>query len=252
MYKKSKRNICKKSRRKKSKTKSRRKHKKEYKNSITFNYTRNIQEFIPTTNEIHVIAFGARGSYGNLGGGIPGKGGMVSANLKVKKGVPLYINVGGISNTSVGCDIKLGGQATDIRLNKDDIYSRILVAGGGGSVGGYNGQPYGDDPHPIGGSGGGIKGENSSGGGGAKNKGGIAHKYSKFCIGNNGIFGYGGIGNNICGCNGSGGDSWYGGASGTNEGGGGGGSNYITPHGSSNVIHKRGVNNGDGFLIVYF
>ena len=71
MYKKSKRNICKKSRRKKSKTKSRRKHKIEYKNSIIFKYTGNIQEFIPTTNKIHVIAFGARGSYGNLGGGIP-------------------------------------------------------------------------------------------------------------------------------------------------------------------------------------
>ena len=65
---------------------------KEYKNSIIFNYTRNIQEFIPTTNEIHVIAFGARGSYGNLGGGIPGKGGMVSANLKVNEQFHDYLN----------------------------------------------------------------------------------------------------------------------------------------------------------------
>ena len=238
---------------KKTKVKSRRKikYKKEH-NYIIFEYTGSMETFIPTTSKIHVTAFGARGGYGNLGGGTPGKGGMVSATLKVKKGVPLFINVGGISNISIGCDIKLGGNSTDIRLNKDDLYSRILVAGGGGSVGGYNGGIYGNDPHPKGGSGGGVKGEDSSGEGGLYNRGGIGYKYSDECIGNSGTFGYGGIGVNICGCNGSGGNGWYGGASGTNEGGGGGGSSYVIPINSYNISHKRGVNNGDGFLIISF
>ena len=214
-----------------------------------FTYNGKIKKFIPKTSKIHVTAFGARGGYGNLGGGTPGKGGMISGFLKVKKGVPLYVKVGGASNEMTGCNIKKGGGATDIRLKKNDLYSRILVAGGGGSVGGYNGGKYGNNPHPIGGSGGGIYGGNSSGEGGKQTRGGFGGRYSDDCIGNDGVFGYGGEGDNICGCNGGGGDGWYGGASGTNEGGGGGGSNYIIP-GSFGVKHKRGVNNNDGFLIL--
>ena len=177
---------------------------------------------------------------------------MVSATLKVTKGIPLYIDVGGASKILGGCSTRLGGEATDIRMNKHDINSRILVAGGGGSVGGYNGGVYGNDPRPFGGSGGGIRGRESSGGGGGQYSGGLGRKYSNECIGNNGVFGYGGIGDNICGCNGSGGDGWYGGASGTNEGGGGGGSSYVTPINSYDVIHKLGVNDGDGFLIITY
>jgi len=216
-----------------------------------FKYTGNIEKFIPKTSEIHVFAFGARGGKGNLGGGKPGKGGMIRATLEVKKNKPLYIKVGGISKEFAGCNIKKGGECTEIRLKKNDIYSRILVAGGGGSVGGYNGGSYGSNPKPKGGSGGGKKAGSSSGGGGSQKKGGIAKKYSIKCKGKNGKFKYGGIGNNICGCNGSGGEGWYGGASGTNEGGGGGGSSYVIP-GSSNVKHKKGVNDGDGFLIIYY
>jgi hypothetical protein len=44
-----------------------------------YTYTGDTETFIPTTSKIHVIAFGARGGYGNLEGGVPGKGGMVSA-----------------------------------------------------------------------------------------------------------------------------------------------------------------------------
>ena len=238
--------------RKRTKRTKRTKKRSKKKCNVIFTYTGKIQTFIPKTSEIHVVAFGARGSYGNLGGGIPGKGGMISGCLKVQKGVPLYINVGGFSKEKSGCDIKKGGGATDIRLNINDLNSRILVAGGGGSVGGYNGQTYGKDPHPNGGSGGGISGGNSSGEGGKQTRGGLGYKYSFDCIGNNGVFGYGGVGDNVCGCNGSGGDGWYGGASGTNEGGGGGGSSYITPQGSSHVKHKKGVNHGNGFLIIFW
>ena len=232
-----------------SRKSSRTRNKKRSNTYKVFTYTGKTQKFIPKTSTIHVIAIGARGSYGNLGGGIPGKGGMISGYLKVKKGAPLYINVGGISNKSSGCDIKQGGGATDIRLG-DGIDSRIIVAGGGGSVGGYNGGRYGDNPHPFGGNGGGKYAEHSSGKGGTHTSGGFGYRYSNTCIGENGKFGYGGLGNNICGCNGSGGDGWYGGAGGTNEGGGGGGSSYIIPSKSYNVKHKQGVNNGDGFLII--
>lgn len=216
-----------------------------------FKHTGTIQTFIPTTSKIHVYAFGARGSYGNLGGGKPGKGGMVEATLKVVKNKPLYIKVGGISENFAACNIKKGGEATDIRLKKNDINSRILVAGGGGSVGGYNGASYGDNPKPKGGSGGGKKGGSSSGGGGQQNKAGTPKKYSNKCKGNFGKFNYGGIGENICGCNGSGGEGWFGGASGTNEGGGGGGSSYVIP-GSYNIKHKRGINDDDGILIIFY
>jgi len=216
-----------------------------------FKYTGNIETFIPKTSTINVFAFGARGSYGNLGGGIPGKGGMVKATLKVQKNIPLYIKVGGISKEYAGCNIKKGGESTEIRLKKNDIHSRILVAGGGGSVGGYNGGSYGNNPKPKGGSGGGKKAGSSSGGGGGQNNGGIAEKYLSKCKGKNGKFKYGGVGDNICGCNGSGGGGWYGGASGTNEGGGGGGSSYVIP-GSLNIKHIKGINDDDGVLIIFY
>ena len=219
--------------------------------NIVFTYTGHTQIFIPNTPKIHVVAFGASGGDGNLGGGVPGKGGMISATLKVKPGVPLYINIGGKSNKEPGCGTKFGGEASDIRFIKNDLHSRILVAGGGGSVGGYNGGIYGTDPHPFGGKGGGIKGGKSSGKGGSQKNGGLGYVYSKECIGENGIFGFGGSGNNICGCNGSGGDGWYGGAGGTNEGGGGGGSSYAIP-GSTDIIHLQGVNDGDGFMSILY
>ena len=86
--------------------------------------------------------------WGAQGGDTGGNGGYSTGDIYLTAGTKLYIYVGG-SGDSATCsnDIcpggfngggyrhkyKGGGGATDIRVNSDSLYSRVIVAGGGGS-----------------------------------------------------------------------------------------------------------------------
>lgn len=138
-----------------------------------------------------------------------------------------------------------GGGASDIRIGTNSLYSRVMVAGGGGgsgSLGYWNEKGFG-------GSGGGSSGtEGSTGSGaghianpGSESSGGSGdyaynstNTFSSNGMNVSGTFGYGGSfsiqwhsgGGDAAA--GGGGGGWYGGASGVhNAGGGGGGSGYI-------------------------
>lgn len=122
----------------------------------------------------------------------------------------LLFNGGGKPNTSIA-DVKqrggCGGDASDIRIDVDDLNHRVIVAGGsGGNKGGNNSYS-----NSMGGYGGGISGSAPVSGinPGTQNDG-----YS---------FGEGG---NASDYSGGGGSGWYGGDSGTNSAGAG-GSGYV-------------------------
>jgi hypothetical protein len=114
------------------------------------------------------------------------------------------------------------GGATDIRLKTDSLYSRILVAGGGGSAsdisnqhGGFGGGIYGGDGKDYvtkAGKGAGQTGETVL----------CADGTTTNCP--KGIFGYGG--NSTGSWAGCGGGGWFGGSASYDEYGGGGGSGY--------------------------
>ena len=103
-----------------------------------------------------------------------------------------------------------GGGASDIRLNKNTLFHRVIVAGGGGGYGKFK------DALRIGGSGGGINGTN--GGSSCTNN---EEKFGTQTYGgtgkkgdSNGIFGFGGNATSADG--GGGGGGWFGGAAGQN------------------------------------
>lgn len=130
-----------------------------------------------------------------------------------------------------------GGGASDIRLNTDSLYARLIVSGGGGGAGYYNRSDNGS-----GGSGGGLSGyagtyQNkpdtySAGQGGTQTTGGAAGTYKYNGTGGNGSFGVGGnSATKSSFFGGGGGGGWYGGGGASygsyGEGGGGGGSGYV-------------------------
>ena len=112
--------------------------------SQTFYYTGGVQTYIPSTSCINVTLYGSVGGAGNLGGGTPGKGGMVSAILQnITPNSTLYLYVGGGDNNTTNnhnwnggglandCLIGGAGGASDIRTILNDLSSRLIVAGGG-------------------------------------------------------------------------------------------------------------------------
>lgn len=134
-----------------------------------------------------------------------------------------------------------GGGATDVRLAEDNLYSRIIVAGGGGGLNYWNSPNSGSK----GGDAGGLYGplfeaKNNSDGnhynyGGNTTKGGIALLMVKAGIdetGENGSFGQGGSG-----YFGGGGGGWFGGS---------GGSNSPSPYGSTSRGTVSGAEIGGG------
>ena len=214
-----------------------------------FSYTGDVQEFkVPYSGEYLLEVWGAKGGDYNatyLGG----KGGYSKGVISLKKGEIIYIYVGGKGTTAVGYHeggynggarsthrteypSGSGGGATDIRIvggtwnNSDSLFSRFIVAGGGGSA-----SPSGDNKnHGNGGYGGGLTGgagtanysSSIPGGGGTQTAGGTR----KVCGSNQpGIFGKGGDPDvNTNGCfAGAGGGGWYGGGAGDSSGSGGGG-----------------------------
>jgi hypothetical protein len=128
-------------------------------------------------------------------------------------------NGGGVGTSSAG---RSGGGSTDIRINSKSLYSRIIVAGGGGGCG--------DDPAgDVGGVGGGSTGGNGGDYSGAAA--GATQDQSRSCIDSSntncprGNFGFGG---NATGSgSGGGGGGWYGGSGSYNGEGAGGGSGYV-------------------------
>jgi hypothetical protein len=130
-----------------------------------FQYTGAYETFVipPGVNTIKVEAYGAAGADSTASTGsvlFPGgKGGYVSARLKVTPGDVYYVYVGGRVGWNGGGYVAggggRGGDSTDLRKGSTALTSRVIVAGGGGGAGGYNGAPVAQQ---AGGAGGGVVG----------------------------------------------------------------------------------------------
>ena len=153
-------------------------------------YNGNVQTvIIPYDHEYLLEVWGAQGGNGG------GRGGYSYGNIYLTKGTILYVYAGG-SGASGGFNgggtsrVGKGGGASDIRIGTDSLYSRVIVAGGGGG--------HGSDGCASGAVGGGLNGggTSSSGscgtqaGGGTQTEGGTYGKYSS-AIGTIGKFGIG-------------------------------------------------------------
>ena len=186
--------------------------------------------------------------WGAQGGGIQndssldtangGMGGYSYGTLILTSNTNVFIYVGGMGKSigsglaeggfngggaaygsSTGEPANGGGGASDIRINEDSLYSRVIVAGGGGG----GGEDSGDNP----GYGGGTSGGASSG---------MSTLATQTSTGTGGVFGFGA---NTPNDGGGGGGGWYGGGttngsqniptsnSGSDTSGGAGGSGYV-------------------------
>ena len=112
-----------------------------------------------------------------------------------------------------GINYSGGGGATDIRIEGNTLYHRILVAGGGGSGPRCDGSCGASNiENAVAGSGGGIEGTSSN----------VVEGYgaTQTSAGGNGGFGYGESARNANDCggiDGSGGGGWYGGGAGNHS-----------------------------------
>lgn len=132
--------------------------------------------------DVHITAHGAAGGAGgvlrpDVSPSPGGPGGLVAAALPVRPGQVLRILVGGHGEDANGVQAGAagrhggakggsgapagggGGGASSVRLNGEDLSSRVLVAGGGGGGGGS----LTDTVSSRGGGGGGDRGENGHG-----------------------------------------------------------------------------------------
>ena len=227
--------------------------------TYTFNYTGSAQEFIAPYDGTYVFrCVGARGGNRNNGMVNSGYGADVSAKIDMPKGGKVYIYCGENGNQSTARNTfngggkgsttyQNGGGATDIRTSKgvtdtewDDpgsLYSRILVAAGGGSCGGRN-KKGGDAEAPA------TQGFGTGGQAGSATAGGTGDSGYPATAGS---FGKGGDGiAKSNGYGGAGGGGWYGGAgavpdsSADDDKGGGGGSNYFKKPDNSGPGHSGG------------
>lgn len=201
---------------------------------LDYAYTGAAQTVVLPPGRYRLECWGAQGGYrSNTAYG--GKGGYSVGELTLNEETTLYVQVGGSGNTgktSGGYNgggkrstYNGGGGGTDIRIGQDDLYARVIVAGGGGSDGASSkAGMYG------GGESGGTNTANygTGGGGGTQTAGGAGGS------GNSGTFGVGGEGlYRSSGYGGAGGGGWYGGggaypdSSGDDDRGGGGGSGFV-------------------------
>lgn len=195
---------------------------------------------VPTSGQYKFEVWGAQGGCSG------GAGGYSTGLVQLNSGDTLYVYVGGKGLCSSETSYSLmggwngggfaykgsyitgsGGGATDIRIQTNSLYSRAIVAGGGG---GYSNLGY-----FSGGVGGGQLGGSTydsasyAGGGGTQVNGGISGCNSK----GNGKFGLGGSYDSACGSfwgypDTGGGSGWYGGGSAAISSGGGSGWVYTS------------------------
>jgi hypothetical protein len=242
-------------------------------NSVTYDFTGAVQEFVVPDNVTEIIVQATGGSGGDTGdGGTPGAGGSVMATFPVVPGAVYDVVVGGAGHGNIpspattypnggaggdtGSDSGAGGGgSSDIRPTGTTIASALIVAGGGGGTSeGANGG--------VGGAGGFYAGQNglsalgayaagatqSAGGSGGTGGGGADGSFGQ---GGDG----GGSGSAFDGGGGGGGGGWYGGEGGSIDGsgtggvGGGGGSGWCDPSGSDLWI-EDGVNSGNGQIVI--
>lgn len=201
--------------------------------SLTFNYT--TCSAVEKALEAGIYTFEV---WGASGGGYKAKGGCggySKGTITLKKKTTIFVNVGskglGLDNSDGGCNgggtskenAGSGGGATDIRLNTNSLYARVIVAGGGGGSG--------DGKTEIGGFGGGLVAGNGENDLYRAGKGGEQEGETVLCAdGINtscipGTFGYGASPNGQKA--GGAGGGWYGGSASYQEEGSGGGSGYI-------------------------
>ena len=218
---------------------------------------------VPATGEYFLQVWGAQGGSYDSSFVEGGKGGYSYGTITLNKDDVLYINTGGQGASGTETDYTTvsgggtngggaagyrggtGGGASDIRVNSDSLYARVIVAGGGG--GAYS---YSSSYKAAGGYGGGeIAGDGASysssysaftGKGGTQTAGGAGGTSIADYHGNAGTFGAGGNtgykrNSTSYYSNGAGGAGWYGGGAAANyngtsrtrAAGGGGGSGYV-------------------------
>ncbi len=243
-------------------------------NSITFNNTSSSQTWTVPSCVTSIDISMAGGSGGGSNGGL---GSLISGTLTVTPGQILQINVGGAGGcptagynggavgasannfSNGGCG---GGGASDIRTAPFQLTDRLVVASGGGGMGGGNTDAQGgnggcgtggtgNSPYGVGGAG----ADQSSGGAGGP------PWILSGNYGSNGTLGSGGSGaSDPCynyGPGGGGGGGYYGGGGGGSDcypntplgGGGGGGGSSLTPTG---FTCNSGNNSGDGYIIITY
>ena len=210
-------------------------------------YTGAVQPITLPKGVYKLEVWGAQGGY-RSNSTYGGKGGYSVGTITLTEKTNVYIYVGGSGNTGGtsggfnGGGKKYsyygGGGASDIRINQDSLYARVIVAGGGGSDGAQNKTGmYG------GGTTGGSTSANYGSGGYGGTQTGVSSSswqttaqststtsksgaYAGFGFGGNGIYRSNGYG-------GAGGGGWYGGSgsypddSGDDDRGGGGGSGFV-------------------------
>lgn len=214
---------------------------------INFEYTGSAQMVTLQPGRYKLETWGAQGGY-RSSESYGGKGGYSSGELSIDAETTIFVQVGGSGNTGGksggynggGARNKYpgGGGATDIRVGIDDLFARVIVAGGGGSdgsssktgmygggeSGGSSSQSYG-----TGGYGGTQTGVSSSSWQTTTKPTSLTTNdgaYGGFGFGGNGIYRSSGYG-------GAGGGGWYGGSgaypdgSGDDDRGGGGGSGFV-------------------------
>ncbi len=243
-------------------------------NIYDFDFLGDVQEFkIPSNGVYKLEVWGAEGGIGRFDylSANPGTGGYSYGFINLSQNDILYVYVGGKGKPglqrTLGSPVTggfngggnsgyngssnynngggSGGGATDIRINEDSLYSRVIVAAGdggggnswsssaatGGAAGGLNGFD--------GKSGGTVNATvcsntwGSPGAGATQYSGGCSGKYGNY-VGTSGTFGFGGNGytGNANSAGGGGGGGWYGGGAGSQgnsagSGAGGGGSGYV-------------------------
>lgn len=212
--------------------------------------------------------WGAQGGY-RSSSTYGGKGGYSTGVLTLNKNTQLYCYSGGsgrTGGTSGGFNgggkrgsYYGGGGGTDIRINADSLYARVIVAGGGGSdgssnkKGGYGGGTSGQDitdSYGTGGYGGTQTGVSSSSWQTTSQSNSTTTQsgaYAGFGFGGNGI-------NRSSGYGGAGGGGWYGGSgsypdgSGDDDRGGGGGSGYVYNSSTANNYPSGCLLNAEYYL----
>lgn len=218
-----------------------------------FDYTGSVQKTVLQAGQYKLECWGAMGGY-RSSADYAGKGGYSVGTIELSKETEVFVYVGGQGNTGemISTDSIYsggfngggyrygyhgGGGASDIRIGKDDLYARVIVAGGGGSDGASN--KYG------------MYGGGTSGGAATESYGsyGYGGTQTGFTTSTTALtiqpttndssnypggFGFGGFGiHRSSGYGGAGGGGWYGGCgsypdnSGDDDRGGGGGSGYI-------------------------